>query len=560
MKFIADTSLPGIGDISGVFRDDVRELLAVGCSFRLLTEPRARAAYSGHRPRYRVAIYEQGRRTPKAFFDRLSYGVNDIAFHPTMPVMAIATGRYDGGWRFEGELILWNWETGDFGLVVDSIPEVMRVAFDGGGDNILAIIRPWDEGVVEDRALGEDPFDIFFEIQAAFSSSLQNGLTSETDVTDQMTAQKPVSKEGMITDARFAASLKDFETAISRHCKIDKVLSRSPIWDVKWLDHGGVAFVHDDCHLEVIDRSEAIRRFSGEGHGCEILAGPTLRVHVTSDRDSKNWHDSRISRIFRLENDELIEEKEFIGSHTISVSNDGRMIVRRNRSGAPSELEELEMSDHWFKDGEWHEVKLGLYDVFNHYIRVDGTPYLFFVQNDQPNRDQLKDFPAGPKKWLCILETNGTIRCLWRILPDDGTYASTVNECSYEFLPTDGGGAMVVAGKRYDPNPSKPFLGFIYRKELSSGDEMWRAETPASPTVIRYLKSRDLIAAFFLNGDQMLIEASSGAIIRQARFVHDQMPSIIFSCDVRDDEMVLGTVDGRVVVISVDEFAVHKQA
>jgi hypothetical protein len=31
--------------------------------------------------------------------------------HPSLPVMAIATGDYDGGWRFEGQLALWNWHT-----------------------------------------------------------------------------------------------------------------------------------------------------------------------------------------------------------------------------------------------------------------------------------------------------------------------------------------------------------------------------------------------------------------------------------------------------------------
>ncbi|MFJ3880842.1 hypothetical protein ACIPW5_25755 [Streptomyces sp. NPDC090077] len=43
---------------------------------------------------------------------RTRFSVNALAFHPTMPLLAVGTGEYDGGYMFEGELLLLDWERG----------------------------------------------------------------------------------------------------------------------------------------------------------------------------------------------------------------------------------------------------------------------------------------------------------------------------------------------------------------------------------------------------------------------------------------------------------------
>jgi hypothetical protein len=41
---------------------------------------------------------------------RSRFPVHALAFHPTLPLSAVGTGSYDGGYFFEGELLLFNWE------------------------------------------------------------------------------------------------------------------------------------------------------------------------------------------------------------------------------------------------------------------------------------------------------------------------------------------------------------------------------------------------------------------------------------------------------------------
>ncbi|MEM9495121.1 MAG: hypothetical protein AAGA09_03895 [Pseudomonadota bacterium] len=553
MQFLAETSLPGMGDITGAFLDRQRGLLAAGCSFQLLTEPRARASYGGHHPRYRVALYEQRKRQPLAIFDKLRFPINDVAFHPTLPVAALATGSYDGGWTFEGELLLWNWETGQSGSVVESIPEVIRVAFDVEGEKIVALVRPWDEGMVEDLSSEADPFNIFFEIKATFLPALGNGLAGKEKVTEQLSSQTPISGEQVKNDQRFASQDSNFLDTISQHCETGPILSRSPIWDVAWFSNEQIGIVHDNCQLEILNTSGTITQsFSGAGHGCELFGGPEPLIHVSTARDNQNWHTEYASTLYRLKNTTLKKEETFIGSHTFSVSSDGRILARLNKSWAPANEPSF---DRLYTDGVWHEVNLGRYDVFNHYVRVNNSPYLFFVQDDDPERDPFDDFNVREKKWLCILKPDGSIRRMWRILRDDGTDASHAMECAYALISNRGSEAMVVAGKHYEPNPSKPFAGFIYRKELNSGKEMWRHKTTASPTVLRYAPELDVILAFFLNGNQMVIDASSGRIIREARFTPGSLPTIVCACDVFEKRIALGTIDGRVAIAPVEEIA-----
>ena len=81
---------------------------------------------------------------PFAACDAPRLPVNDVAFHPGQPVIAIGAGSYDGGYLFEGELIAWNWESGASHRPFLNVPEVVRCRYLDDG-RIEAWVRPWDE-------------------------------------------------------------------------------------------------------------------------------------------------------------------------------------------------------------------------------------------------------------------------------------------------------------------------------------------------------------------------------------------------------------------------------
>ncbi|WP_329108697.1 hypothetical protein OG792_08605 [Micromonospora sp. NBC_01699] len=58
-----------------------------------------------------VGVYDVGDLACRALL-RSRYPVHAMAFHPLLPLLVVGTGRYDGGYFFEGELLLLNLETG----------------------------------------------------------------------------------------------------------------------------------------------------------------------------------------------------------------------------------------------------------------------------------------------------------------------------------------------------------------------------------------------------------------------------------------------------------------
>lgn len=89
-------------------RDERRDLLAVA----------GRSEYGVPAP---VAVYDTSDLGCRLLVHS-RFPVHAMAFHPALPLLAVGTGRYDGGYFFEGELLLLHLETGETrSLIEDEI-------------------------------------------------------------------------------------------------------------------------------------------------------------------------------------------------------------------------------------------------------------------------------------------------------------------------------------------------------------------------------------------------------------------------------------------------------
>jgi len=322
MRFLTDPSLPGHGVVMGSFPNRDGSVLAVASSFHWLTNPPARVSYGGQHLRHRVALYRPPDGKPFAVFDALRFPVNEVAFHPFEPIVAIATGSYDGGFLFEGELLVWDWETGRRSNKIGPIPEVVRIAFCNDGSCIIALVRPWDEDTAEDAG---GPFSTFYEVRATYSEELFEGVFNEDSIALQISRQAPLSTNDVASDPRFPRLEKDPEAALRRAFNLAEFKSRSPIWDVAWLDDDEIAIVHDDCQLEVLDLEGVSKhRFQGSSHGAQVFKHSNPLVHaIQLNRDVQDWADAYSTQLLRYDGSELEEVASFKGAFTFSVSRDG---------------------------------------------------------------------------------------------------------------------------------------------------------------------------------------------------------------------------------------------
>lgn len=163
----SSSTIYGCGQITGAFPNLERTVLAIASTFPRLTNPPGRAAYAGQQLRHRLGLYRRGERQPFATFDQLRFPINDVSFHPEDPVIAIGGGSYDGGWVFEGELILWDWSTGLSHCGAKQVPEVERCVFDASGTCLNILVRPWDEEWGADES-PQDAFERLYPLRISY--------------------------------------------------------------------------------------------------------------------------------------------------------------------------------------------------------------------------------------------------------------------------------------------------------------------------------------------------------------------------------------------------------
>ncbi|MEV7728851.1 hypothetical protein AB0P15_29555 [Streptomyces sp. NPDC087917] len=96
-RILGDRSFAEIGHPNLAIADKRRGLVAVAGTHGFSDHPT-------------VGIYDTASLSCHALL-RSRYLVHAMAFHPTLPLVAVGTGSYDGGYFFHGDLLLLNLET-----------------------------------------------------------------------------------------------------------------------------------------------------------------------------------------------------------------------------------------------------------------------------------------------------------------------------------------------------------------------------------------------------------------------------------------------------------------
>lgn len=532
MTTIMNPTLRGTGKITGVFFNPEEDVVAVASEFPLLANPRARAAYGGRTLRYRVALYRRDSLVPFAAFDDLDFPVNDVGFHPAGKAVVIGAGSYDGGYLFEGDLVVWDWQTPRATRLFNNVPEVMRCRFNAAGDKIEAWVRPWDE---EWGVPAEDPDAAFDTLFVVFADAPGAAAAARFPADLELDAAALAPRIEPAAEARTppARLMEWFGRSVWTE--------RGAIKDIAWLDDDRIAVVHDTCQLEIYrSDGERLAAYAGPGHGAELLRCPNLLVHVVQPSDHPGAFGRQDARLYALTEDGLHLTRAYDGELTFSGTPEGTLLGRQNRfhlAGTPAQDVLLDLAT-----GEERRLDLGHYDCFNHYIGIRGAPWLFMLQGTPASSHE--------HKYLCIVQTDGSVRRLWPVLKADRTPASHAMELCGCYVDDAQGASVIVSGKHYSPQVGNEYAGFLYRKPIDRDREQWRRPTRASASAIVHMPEPGLIAAAFLDGSLQLIDAQTGTLRLDAKVRADGLPTLVFALDAAGDRLAVGTVDGRIAIVN----------
>ncbi|MFF7456751.1 PQQ-binding-like beta-propeller repeat protein [Kitasatospora sp. NPDC008115] len=140
-RILGGGPFPEVGKPNAVVRDDARGLVAIGGSVGNLD-------WTGrsfdHWRGYRVGVYGLDDLRCRRLV-HTHWPVLDLALHPHLPLLAIGTGAYDGGYLYEGELLIVDLESGTAVLVLEDHREVRRVHWREDGRALELVVAPPDD-------------------------------------------------------------------------------------------------------------------------------------------------------------------------------------------------------------------------------------------------------------------------------------------------------------------------------------------------------------------------------------------------------------------------------
>ena len=152
-SIIGTGAFDDVGRPVGVYWNADRTLLAVAGAFAG-EQWHGRFFSRGRRVHRRVSLYEAATLRRIVALDWLRSPINDIAFHPHLPLLAIGAGRYDGDYFYEGELVLWDFQAGITASLLDESREVVACRFDAADEALHLTLRPPINEVFHDAERG----------------------------------------------------------------------------------------------------------------------------------------------------------------------------------------------------------------------------------------------------------------------------------------------------------------------------------------------------------------------------------------------------------------------
>jgi hypothetical protein len=518
----------GLGRPRARFDHHGGALFAVVGLLPLLSWP-GRSIYSGHRLRHRLMLFRRSDLRRVACLDEARWLINDVAFHPTEPIAAVATGSYDGGWAFEGELLIWNWQTGAVTRPLGEEREIVRCRFDDA-QRLTILLRPRTE-----EEFGEDSGLDPFEVVMPFTLTDLGDFGPSKGIDPRLENLTPGLPESFGFAAR--SSEEDQEELMAELSMLGHE-ARHHAWDVRWLDDTQIAAVTEQPTVEVwsLDGSRAIHAIEvapgdRSAHGVQILPGPerTL-VNVLVGKPIVR----SVSRLYELTPGGLRLVHALEHAYTFSRGAGGMLLGRAPRHFP----EEAEAKDILF-DAHGDILKrlhLGAFDTFNHALRLDGDEGPFFLQGTPAISHQ--------KKRLCRIDARGEVTS---VMSWDGPGPIHLMESSA--VACDHG--TIVRGYRvYDPRPSV-HPSFVERVTLAEGYVLWKVPIEVPPVALCHVAATGAVVVATLDGRVRVLDVATGDVLANEVLQVDGLTTVVMSLDARGDRIAAGTLDGRVLVMRV---------
>ena len=504
----ADTTIP-----YRTFVDEDKKLIAVANSFFTQWSGRDISMWSTS-----LLLFDLDTLELKNFVDNLDYPVNDLSFHPKEKIIALGIGRYDGGAYYEGELLLWNYETNELNSILSDNREVIKCAFSPNGDKLYFTLNPTDDLGCTDYT--NKQYDLNFPIKAKIN--LEN--------------LKPV----LVTDNIDNFNIEDYS---NRRSNADRVLTdisnqkkqvyknRNLIWDLVFINKNEIALARNNATVEIwnIDTGTVKEIKLFDTGDCVELFFNSSDNSILVNLWSRDFQSENTNKLFSIDLSNLKFQEVINCSHTISKSKNNYFFARQ-----------IDHSDKTRKDfilsPSYHvafEKRFGHYDLFNHYLRIDNSELLYYLIGNPKEQHE--------NKVLCSINpTTFETKEVWQVEKQPNHY----NNLNGIMIKDE----LILNGKLYSSNRTPYDTQVLFCIDLATKKEKWLRTLSSQVCSFAILDNNLTLVLALTNGQIELIESANGNTIEVINRAKNQSFARPLSLATFENKIVVGLTNGEIEI------------
>lgn len=456
--------------------------------------------------------------------------VNSIAIHPGEHLVAIGTGCYDGGYAFEGELLIHDLERGTTRSVLHESRTVQRVSWLDGETLEVTMPPPTDDDL--DLDWTQIPYE------TVRLTSPDWGSLDDRTVGLQGLEARPARPPAPIDNEMLNGLLPRLGVAAG------------PVWQQRrqaWAlaaDPAGVVVGLDGTLERWTTDGELEWRRAVPGIVTQLLALPDNQVLIAVWDASARSYDARDTSLAILDQHTgaVLTELPVDGPRIAIARADGCVLLRDTSISSSNLPRAAHIVDRSGK--RLGAVELGRYDLLNHYLDVqDAEDFLVLVgisskEHVDKHVAAVRQTSAG--RWVAELLYGLAWEPGWHLF---GGAALLVRD--------DSGEALIHAGRIHQ---GQFLLGnsFVARRSHPDGRLVW--EVRLDDTVSDLISRDGVLFAATNVGEIVQIDARDGRVLSTDRLELDGWPVVPLSLAAAGAHQAwVGTMDGRVALVDLRE-------
>jgi hypothetical protein len=452
--------------------------------------------------------------------DCLRFPVNDVDYDQEKQLLLIATGEYDGGWCYEGELYAYDFITMRLIKLLDDNREFTFCRFK---DNDIEIkVLPPDDDTDEKFYLKT----YLIKLQLDVCQKLQDFEPTEIISFPEVkfnAASYQTKTETLSLRLSALANKNGFEYE-----------PYSKAWDLKFIDDKSVFIGFANGKVGILNLATddlIIKKLVEHGDFSQVFKDVNEASFYVNHFNYKEDNDE-CNTVYKIDNDLKKWEKVTAGIFSLSQSCNGNFLARQ------TDWTNKKRNDILFDDSfnKITECRLGHYDLFNHYIRIDGEEHFCALLGKPDSQSQNKTlFELSSKDLRPLSEIT---------LEMQPEHYNNLNGVKIE-------GKYVIEGKIYNPNPT--INQHVVMAFNSTGEKLWSESLSAQASGMTRIEScPNNVALSLINGEFIILDIFTGRVTFKLP-KNEDIKGFPISISNKGNKIAIGYDNGLIELIELEK-------